>query len=89
MHEQNTMSDANIVFTKLETAEPTDRWKNRRAMAWICCVAAVFFPFLLLLTNGDQLAQVAVPFYLFVSSVVAAYIGFATVDDKNFMEGGK
>jgi hypothetical protein len=29
-----------------------------------------------------MLGEIAMPFYLFVGSVVGAYIGFATVDDK-------
>jgi hypothetical protein len=60
---------------------PLDRWKNRRAMAWISLLAALAFPVLLLLTKSDQLGAVAGTFYLFVSAVVGAYIGFATVDD--------
>lgn len=59
-----------------------DRWKNRRAMAWISLFAALAFPVLLLLTKSDQLGAVAGAFYLFVSAVVGAYIGFATVDDR-------
>lgn len=59
-----------------------DRWKNRRKMAWASLVAGLLFPLLLLVTKSEQLGQVAVPFYMFVSAVVGAYIGFATVDDK-------
>jgi hypothetical protein len=58
-----------------------DRWKNRRRMAWICMVAAVSYPLLVLASDSRQLGDIAVPFYMFVSAVVGAYIGFATVDD--------
>ena len=59
-----------------------DRWKNRRRMAWTALVAALLFPLLVLWTESDQLGAVAGAFYVFVSAVVGAYIGFATVDDK-------
>lgn len=59
-----------------------DRWKNRRAMAWLSLAAGLLFPLLLLATSSDQLGSVAAPFYVFVGAVVGAYIGFATVDDK-------
>lgn len=59
-----------------------DRWKNRRAMAWLALAAGLLFPVLLLATESPQLGAVAAPFYLFVSAVVGAYIGFATADDK-------
>ena len=58
-----------------------DRWKNRRKMAWICMVAAIGYPLLVLASDSRQLGDIAVPFYMFVSAVVGAYIGFATVDD--------
>jgi uncharacterized membrane protein len=59
-----------------------DRWKNRRAMAWVSLLAGLLFPLLLLASDSDQLGALAGPFYIFIGSVVAAYIGFATVDDK-------
>ena len=59
-----------------------DRWKNRRRMAWASLVAGLVFPLLLLVTDSAQLGSVAGAFYLFVGSVVGAYIGFSTVDDK-------
>lgn len=62
--------------------DPVDRWKNRRKMAWAALVAGLMYPLLLLVTESQQLGEVAMPFYMFVSAVVGAYIGFATVDDK-------
>ena len=59
-----------------------DRWRNRRKMAWISMIAGLLFPMLLLVTESDQLGAIAAPFYVFVGGVVAAYIGFATIDDK-------
>lgn len=58
------------------------RWTNRRRMAWASLVAGLVFPVLILFTESPQLGAIATPFYLFVSAVVGAYIGFATVDDK-------
>lgn len=66
---------------------PPDRWKNRRAMAWLALAAGLLFPVLLLATESPQLGAVAVPFYVFVGAVVGAYIGFATADDK-WQQGG-
>jgi len=59
-----------------------DRWKNRRRMAWLALVAGLLFPLLLLWSDSDQLGSVAGAFYVFVSAVVASYIGWASVDDK-------
>lgn len=61
------------------------RWKNRRRMAWSAMICGLGYP-VLLVTSADAsaLAQIAMPFYLFVGSVVGAYIGFSTVDDKNW-----
>lgn len=59
-----------------------DRWKNRRRMAWLALLAGLLFPVLLLWTESDQLGAVAGSFYIFVGTVVGAYIGFATVDDR-------
>ena len=63
-----------------------DRWKNRRRMAWLATFAALAFPLLILASESPTLGQIAMPFYLFVSSVVGAYIGFATLDDANFKD---
>lgn len=59
-----------------------DRWKNRRKMAWSALVAGLLFPLLLLASESDQLGAVAGAFYVFITGVVGAYIGFATIDDK-------
>jgi len=59
-----------------------DRWKNRRRMAWICMFAAIGFPVLVLFTESRELGEIATPFYMFVSAVVGAYIGFATWEDN-------
>jgi uncharacterized membrane protein len=62
-----------------------DRWKNRRAMAWLSLVVGLAYPLLALLVRGDSLATLAAlagPYYLFAGAVVGAYIGFATLDDK-------
>jgi hypothetical protein len=61
--------------------EPTDRWRNRRKMAWLSMLAGLLFPLLLLVTESAQLGLIATPFYVFVGMVVTAYIGGAVVDD--------
>ena len=60
-----------------------DRWRNRRRMAWISLIAGLLFPMLLLWSQSDQLGAVAGAFYVFISAVVGAYIGFATMEDMN------
>jgi hypothetical protein len=52
-------------------------------MAWLSMFAGLLFPLLVLGTDDPNLGAIAVPFYMFVSAVVGAYIGFATWDDKN------
>lgn len=59
-----------------------DRWRNRRAMAWLSLFGGLGFPLLLLVTESPQLGAIAMQFYLFVGAIVGAYIGFATFDDK-------
>lgn len=58
-----------------------DHWKNRRRMAWLALFAGLLFPILILFTDSDQLGAVSGSFYVFVTGVVASYIGFATWDD--------
>ena len=60
-----------------------DRWQNRRRMAWGAFAAGIGYPVLLLLTDSDQVAGVAMPFYTFVTGVLASYYGWATWDDKH------
>mgnify|MGYP000001541205 FL=1 len=59
----------------------SDRWRNRRKMAWLSMLAGLLFPLLILVTESAQLGQIAPPLYVFVGMVVTAYIGGAVVDD--------
>lgn len=64
-----------------------DRWKNRRKMAWMSLLSGIFFPCILLITpNGTDLATISIPFYTFISAVVASYVGFSTWDDVHCPE---
>lgn len=63
-----------------------DRWKHRRYMSWLTLVSALGFPAVLVVSQSDQIAGVAAPFYTFCGAVIASYIGWATVDDKNFKD---
>lgn len=58
-----------------------DRWKNRRRMAWISVLAGLAFPLLVLWTDSDQLSQIALHFYVFITFIVSSYFGFSTWDD--------
>lgn len=71
------------------TLPDTDRWKNRRKMAWLSMLGGLFFPLLILATESATLGQIALPFYGFVGAVVAAYIGFATYDDIHIKPANK
>ena len=61
-----------------------DRWLHRRRMAYASMIGGLLFPMLVLWTESDQLGAIAGAFYVFVSAVVGAYMGFAVLDDKNF-----
>lgn len=67
-----------------------DRWKNRRKMAWIALISGVSFPLTVVAAMfiGDvsPLVSIAAPYLFFIGSVVGAYIGCATWDDKNFKD---
>jgi len=56
-----------------------DRWKNRRRMAWLAFIAGIVFP---LIASESVVVGIAQAFYLFVGTIIGAYIGFSTVDDK-------
>ena len=65
---------------------PVDRWRHRRKMAWIAFWAGVSYPLLLMITmifdKEASMLTLAVPYLMFLASVVGAYIGMATMDDK-------
>jgi hypothetical protein len=60
----------------------SDRWKNRRRMAWISLLSGLVYPFFVFWMESDFLVGIAPHFYIFIGAVVGAYIGFATVDDR-------
>jgi hypothetical protein len=64
------------------TPSNTDRWRNRRAMAWLALLASLLYPLLVLAGAGDVLVGLAGPFFVFTGAVVGSYIGWATMDDK-------
>lgn len=61
----------------------TDRWKNRRKMAWLSMLAGLLFPLLIFASDSNTLWQIAIPFYAFVTGVVMTYITAATYDDTH------
>lgn len=62
--------------------DPVTKWKNMRRMAWISLIAGLLYPVGVYFTESTQLGTIATPFYLFVASVVGAYMGFSTWGDK-------
>lgn len=66
-----------------ETIEQRERrWRHTRHMAWIAILSGCLFPGLAVFTDSSQLGQIAMPFYLFVASVVGVFVGFSTAEDK-------
>ena len=59
------------------------RWQNMRRMAWISLTAGLLFPVLVYFSDSKFLADIATAYYLFISAVVGAYMGFSTVGDMN------
>lgn len=57
-----------------------NRWKSRRLMAWVAFISGLAFPFFPI-AQELHVALIA-SFYLFITGIVMAYIGFSTADDK-------
>lgn len=53
-----------------------------RRMAWSALIGGLAFPAGVHFAGGEHLTAIAVPFYVFVGSVVGAYMGFSTWGDK-------
>lgn len=64
----------------------TDRWKNRRRMAWLAMLGGLFMPLLVLATESEHVVGIAIPAYSFFTFIVSMYIGGVVVDDKNFKD---
>lgn len=64
----------------MEGQADKSRWFHRRLMAYAALVGGLLFP--LAVYIDVDLLPLAMAFYLFVGSVVGAYIGFSTADDK-------
>ncbi len=58
----------------------TDRWKNRRRMAWIAFGSTILYPFLAAVLSNEVVTSLATHHYTFATSVVMIYIGGAVVD---------
>lgn len=63
-----------------------DRWKHRRRMAYIalCAILLVTYACLFKIETKklDALEVIITWFYVTMGSIVGAYVGFATLDDK-------
>lgn len=80
---------------KAALALESQRWKNRRQMAWICLWAIMIVTtsmmFIVPETRIANLDEVVVWFYVSMASIIGVYIGSATMSDiKTFvkMRGG-
>lgn len=62
------------------------RWKNRRRMAWVALVAILVVTywcmFCVRVDRLKELNDIITWFYLTMGSIIGAYVGFSTLDDK-------
>ena len=65
-----------------EHPNPQVKWKNMRRMAWSALIGGLAYPAGVYVAGGEHLVSIAMPFYLFVSAVVGAYMGFSSWGDK-------
>ena len=63
--------------------ETIDRWRNRRRMAWVALFALIGFGVAcLILKIAETQLSLLINIVWICGSVVGAYVGFATFDDK-------
>jgi hypothetical protein len=64
----------------------SNRWKHRRRMSYVALVAILVVTYLCLFkVDKERLADLEVIvtwFYVTMGSIIGAYVGFATLDDK-------
>lgn len=76
------MSDAE----KSSLSAITNRWKHRRRMAYIALVSCLVVTYFCLFKISESRLQAATEvitwFYITMGSIIGAYVGFATLDDK-------
>jgi len=63
-----------------------DRWRHRRRMAYIAIISMLIVTYCCLFKLSPEkikvLENIISWFYLTMGSIVGAYVGFATLDDK-------
>ena len=80
--------DGDGKISKTESNIATDRFKNRRRMAWLSMIAMVTFTAVLMspvvgVEKIKALEGVFGAFYFAMASVVGAYMGFTTWANKS------
>lgn len=64
----------------------SNRWKHRRRMAYISLLSILIVTYFLLfkipIEKIKVLENVVTWYYITMSSIIGAYLGFATLDDK-------
>lgn len=64
----------------------SNRWKNRRRMAYISLFSILIVTYVLLydlpIEKISKLENVITWFYITMGSIIGAYVGFSTLDDK-------
>lgn len=86
------MSTENITIKQAKEQAKTsyillsNRWKHRRRMSYVALVAILVVTYLCLFkVDKERLADLEVIitwFYVTMGSIIGAYVGFATLDDK-------
>lgn len=63
-----------------------NRWKHRRRMAYMSIFSIIWVTYALMFKMSDErvkaLENIITWFYITMSSIIGAYVGFATLDDK-------
>jgi hypothetical protein len=71
---------------KCEHPDPSTQWKNRRRMAWIALFAMLVTICVLFFSieesRIEKLSDIITWFFISMSSIVGAYMGFATIVEK-------
>lgn len=73
-------------YAKKVSVLASNRWKHRRRMAYISLASMLIVTYILLFKIPPEklapLTEVINWFYITMGSIVGAYMGFATLDDK-------
>lgn len=80
-----TIEEAKIAAKKL-TILTANRWKHRRRMAYIALICIIYVTYQSLYYIPQErlgaLEEIITWFFITMGSIIGAYVGFSTLDDK-------